>query len=190
MRDLSLHLLDLAQNSITAGASLVTIRITIDDQGWLTMVLKDNGKGMSPELLQRVTSPFATTRTTRKVGLGIPMMMENAEKAGGTLRLQSEEGKGTEMTVTMDRKNIDCLPLGDLSGTILSLILTNPMKPEFLFEGKTPKGECTFDTREVRAALGSDIPLNEPEVAAWLQEALKEEMDPIFGGVTENEIFG
>jgi len=94
------------------------------------------------------------------------------------------------MTVTMDRKNIDCLPLGDLSGTILSLILTNPMKPEFLFEGKTPKGECTFDTREVRAALGSDIPLNEPEVAAWLQEALKEEMDPIFGGVTENEIFG
>ena len=190
MRDLNLHLLDLAQNSITAGASLVTIRITIDDQGWLNMVLKDDGKGMSPELLQRVTSPFATTRTTRKVGLGIPMMMENAEKAGGTLRLQSEEGKGTEMTVTMDRKNIDCLPLGDLSGTILSLILTNPMKPEFLFEGKTPKGECTFDTREVRAALGSDIPLNEPEVAAWLQEALKEEMDPIFGGVTENEIFG
>ena len=184
MRDLSLHLLDLAQNSITAGASLVTIRISIGEDGWLTMVLKDNGKGMSPELLQRVTSPFATTRTTRKVGLGIPMMMENAEKAGGTLKLESEVGKGTVMTVTMDTGNIDCLPLGDLSGTVLSLILTNPMYPDFLFEGKTPKGDCTFDTREVRAALGSDIPLNEPEVAAWLQSALKEEIDPIFGGVS------
>ena len=183
MRDLSLHLLDLAQNSITAGASLVTIRISIEEDGWLTMVLKDDGKGMSPELLSRVTSPFATTRTTRKVGLGIPMMMENAEKAGGTLKLESEVGKGTVMTVTMDTGNIDCLPLGDLSGTLLSLILTNPSHPDFLFEGKSPKGECTFDTREVRGALGSDIPLNEPEVAAWLQEALTEEINPIFGGV-------
>ena len=183
MRDLSLHLLDLAQNSITAGASLVTIRLTLEDNGWLTMVLKDDGKGMSPDLLSRVTSPFATTRTTRKVGLGIPMMMENAEKAGGTLKLESEVGKGTEMTVTMDTGNIDCLPLGDLAGTVLSLILTNPTHPDFLFEGRSPKGECTFDTREVRGALGSDIPLNEPEVAAWLQEALAEEINPIFGGV-------
>ena len=183
MRDLSLHLLDLAQNSITAGASLVTIRISVDEQGMLTMVLKDDGRGMSPELLARVTSPFATTRTTRKVGLGIPMMMENAQKAGGSLTIQSEVGKGTEMTVTMDTRNIDCLPLGDLGGTLLSLMLTNPLSPDFLFEGKTPKGECSFDTREVRSALGSDIPLNEPEVAAWLQEALKEEINPIFGGV-------
>ena len=183
MRDLSLHLLDLAQNSITAGASLVTIRISIDEKGWLTMVLADDGKGMSPELLARVTSPFATTRTTRKVDLGIPMMMENAEKAGGSLKLESEVGKGTTMTVTMDTGNIDCLPLGDLSGTLLSLMMTNPLKPDFLFEGKTPKGECTFDTREVRSALGSDIPLNEPEVAAWLQEALNEEINPILGGM-------
>ena len=87
------------------------------------------------------------------------------------------------MTVTMDTGNIDCLPLGDLSGTLLSLILTNPLYPDFLFEGKTRNGECRFDTREIRNALGSDIPLNEPEVAAWLQEALKEEIDPIFGGV-------
>ena len=183
MRDLSLHLLDLAQNSITAGASLVSIRITVDENGWLTLVLADDGKGMSPELLARVTSPFATTRTTRKVGLGIPMMMENAEKAGGSLRLKSEVGVGTEMTVTMDTRNIDCLPLGDLCGTVLSLIMTNPLSPDFLVEGKTVKGECRFDTREVRAALGHDIPLNEPEVAAWLQEALKEDMEPIFGGV-------
>ena len=114
MRDLSLHLLDLAQNSISAGAATVTIRIGIDENGWLKMTLEDDGKGMSPELLRRVTSPFATTRTTRKVGLGIPMMMENAEKAGGTLHIESEVGRGTVLTVTMDTRNIDCLPLGDL----------------------------------------------------------------------------
>ena len=183
MRDLSLHLLDLAQNSITAGASLVTIRLTLGEDRMLTMELIDNGKGMSPELLARVTSPFATTRTTRKVGLGIPMMKENAEKAGGTFTLESEEGKGTKLTATMDTGNIDCLPMGDLSGTLLSLMLTNPLQPELLFEGKSPKGEGTFDTREVRAALGSDIPFNEPSVAAWLKEALDEEMNTIFGGV-------
>jgi len=138
---------------------------------------------MSPELLERVRSPFATTRTTRKVGLGIPLMMENAEKAGGTLEMESEPGRGTTLRATMDTRNIDCLPLGDLSGTLLSLMLTNPLAPDFVFEGKTPKGECSFDTREVRAALGGNIPLNEPEVAGWLRGALQEEIDPIFGGV-------
>ena len=159
MRDLSLHLLDLAQNSITAGASLVTVRLTLGEDRMLTMELIDNGKGMSPELLARVTSPFATTRTT------------------------SEEGKGTTLTCSMDTGNIDCLPLGDLSGTLLSLMLTNPLFPDFLFEGKSPKGEGSFDTREVRQALGSDIPFNEPSVAAWLKEALDEEINSIFGGI-------
>ena len=183
MRDLSLHLLDLAQNSITAGASLVTVRLTLGEDRMLTMELIDDGKGMSPELLARVTSPFATTRTTRKVGLGIPMMKENAEKAGGTFALESEEGKGTTLRCSMDTGNIDCLPLGDLSGTLLSLMITNPLSPDFLFEGKSPQGEGSFDTREVRQALGSDIPFNEPSVAAWLKEALDEEINSIFGGI-------
>ena len=182
MRDLSLHVLDLAQNSITAGATLVTVSIVIDDNGWLTFTLADDGKGMSPELLQRVTSPFATTRTTRKVGLGIPMMMDNAQRTGGDLHIDSEVGVGTTLIVTMDTRNIDCLPLGDIAGTMLSLMLTNPLAPEFRFEGKTPLGECAFDTREVRAVLG-DLPLNEPAIAAWLQDALTEEINPIFGGV-------
>jgi len=182
MRDLSLHLLDLAQNSIKAGASLVTIRMTVDDNGWLTFSLVDDGCGMSPELLSRVTSPFATTRTTRKVGLGIPMMMENAQRAGGDLAIESEVGKGTTLTVTYDTRNIDSLPMGDLAGTILSLILTNPDKPDFLFVGKSPAGEGSFDTREVRAVLAG-IPLNEPAVTAWMKDALEETINPIFGGV-------
>ena len=181
MRDLSLHVLDLAQNSITAGAKLVTVSIVIDERGWLTFTLSDDGKGMSPELLRQVTSPFATTRTTRKVGLGIPMMMDTAQRTGGDMRIESEVGVGTTLIVTMDTRNIDCLPLGDLAGTMLSLMLTNPLAPEFRFEGRTPKGECAFDTREVRAVLG-DLPLNEPAIAAWLQDALNEEINPIFGG--------
>lgn len=182
MRDLSLHLLDLVQNSITAGASLVSVGLHAGGDGWLTLTIRDDGRGMDRELLERVMSPFATTRTTRKVGLGIPMMKENAEKTGGSLVLESEEGKGTLLTVTMDTKHIDCLPVGDLSGTLLSLILTNPLHPDFLFEGSGAAGECRFDTRDVRAVLGNDIPLNEPSVAEWLREALKEEIDPIFGG--------
>jgi len=177
-------LLDLAQNSVTAGASLVRIEIRVDGAGWLTMILEDDGKGMSPEFLATVKSPFTTSRTTRKVGLGIPMMLENAEKAGGTMDIESEQGKGTRMTVTMDTKNIDCLPLGDLSGTILSLVLAYPEKPDFVFHGESVKGACDFDTREIRAALGPDVPLNEPEVAAWMQAALNEEIEPIFGGGT------
>ena len=182
MRDLSLHLLDLAQNSIKAGASLVTIRMTVDDNGWLTFELIDDGCGMTPELLARVTSPFATTRTTRKVGLGIPMMMENAQRAGGDLTIQSQVGKGATLTVTYDTRNIDSLPMGDLAGTILSLILVNPDRPDFLFEGRSPTGEGSFDTREVRAVL-SGVPLNEPAVTAWMKEALEETINPIFGGV-------
>lgn len=182
MRDLSLHLLDLAQNSIKAGASLVTIRLAVDERGLLTMTLTDDGCGMSPELLQRVTSPFATTRTTRKVGLGIPMMMENAQRAGGDLRIESQVGRGTTLTVTYDTHNIDSLPLGDLAGTILSLVLMNPDRPDILFEGRTEKGEGRFDTREIRAAL-SGVPLNEPEVVAWMKDALNETINPIFGGV-------
>lgn len=189
MRDLSLHILDLAQNSITAGASLVSIDLTIDDAGRLTFTLTDDGKGMTPELLSKVTSPFATTRTTRKVGLGIPLMMENALRADGNLTIESEVGHGTKLIVTMNTGHIDCLPLGDLSGTLLSLMLTNPLSPDFRFEGHTRLGHCLFDTRDVRKVLGADIPLNEPNVAAWLSESLKEEIDPIFGGAY-NEISG
>lgn len=188
MRDLSLHVLDLAQNSIAAGAALVVIRIEIGADGWLTLTLADDGRGMSEELMRRVTSPFATTRTTRKVGMGIPLMQENAQRAGGDLTLQSQLGKGTVLKATMDTGNIDCLPLGDLPGTLLSLILTNPETPDFRFEGKTVKGECVFDTREVRQAL-QGVSLNEPAVAAWLKEALEEAINPIFGGVY-HEIFG
>ncbi|MBE5781937.1 MAG: sensor histidine kinase [Clostridiales bacterium] len=183
MRDLSLHILDLAQNSVRAEAKLVSLSVLLDEKGMLSIIIEDDGSGMSEELLSRVQSPFATTRTTRKVGLGIPMMAENCRLAGGNLSLESTLGKGTKLTATMDTKSIDCLPLGDLAGTVTTLVSANPEKPDFLLHCQSPRGEMQFDTREIRAAL-QGVSLGEPEIAAWMMESLQEEIQPIFGGVT------
>jgi len=182
MRDLSLHILDLMQNSIRAQATVVSLSVLLDEKGILSIIIEDDGTGMSEELLSRVMSPFATTRTTRKVGLGIPMMAENCRLAGGDLSIESTLGKGTKLTATLDTKSIDCLPLGDLPGTVTTLVTMNPDKPEFTLHCASPKGEMQFDTREIREAL-QGVPLNEPEIAAWIQESLREEIEPIFGGV-------
>ena len=182
MRDWSLHILDLMQNSIRAQATVVSLSVLLDDKGILSVVIEDDGTGMSEELLSRVTSPFATTRTTRKVGLGIPMMAENCRLAGGDLAIESTLGKGTRLTASMNTASIDCLPLGDLPGTVTTLVTMNPDKPEFVLRCASPKGEMQFDTREIREAL-QGVPFSEPEIAAWMLESLREEIEPIFGGV-------
>ena len=183
MKDLSLHLLDIAQNSIRAGASAVDIGFELTAAGWLTMTVKDDGCGMDAELLSRVKSPFTTTRTTRKIGLGIPMLMQNAIASGGAVDISSEPGKGTLLTARFDTRSIDCLPLGDLPATVVTLITANPERPEFHLRCASPEGEMTFSTEEVRAALGPDVPLSEPEIAAWMQSAIAEEMEPLLGSI-------
>ena len=182
MRDLSLHILDLAQNSVRANANVVQLKLKLDENGILTLIIQDDGCGMDAELLSRVQSPFATTRTTRKVGLGIPMMMENCRLTGGDVTIQSQVGKGTTLTATLDTKSIDCLPLGDLPGTVTTLVTANPDHPDFTLECASPQGEMQFDTREIREAL-QGVSLGEPEIAAWMMESLTEEIEPIFGGV-------
>ena len=183
MRDLSLHILDLAENSVRAKAALVTIGVKVDESKLITLTIGDDGCGMDEELLKIVTSPFGTTRTTRKVGLGIPLMGQNARLTGGDLEIKSQVGVGTTLTATLHGDSIDCLPLGDLAGTVVSLVTANPDGPDFLLECSSPKGEMCFDTREVRQALGDDVKLNEPEIAAWMLAAIREELEPIFGGV-------
>lgn len=183
MRDLSLHLLDLVQNSVTAGAKHVSISLELDGEGMLTITLKDDGSGMSKELLARVTSPFSTTRTTRKVGLGIPLIQQNARLTGGDVTIESVLGEGTTLTATFDTRSIDCLPLGDVPETIASLVLANPVSPEFSLRCVSPGGSMTFSTEELRAQL-PDVPLNEPEVIAWITDTLREEIQPIMGGIT------
>ena len=182
MRDLSLHILDLAQNSVRAAASMVQISISVDEKKWITISIADDGCGMDEQLKSSVLSPFATTRTTRKVGLGIPLMAQNARLTGGDVSIDSAVGKGTTLTATLDAGSIDCLPLGDLAGTMVTLIGANPEKPDFVLICSSPKGEMSFDTRQIRQVL-EGVSLNEPEITAWMLSSIQEEIEPIFGGV-------
>ncbi len=174
MKELSLHILDIAQNSITAGASLVNIIVgesAFSDA--ITIDIIDDGCGMSKELLARVISPFTTSRTTRKVGLGIPMFKHGAESCGGSFEIDSVEGAGTSLRAVYQLSHIDRPPLGDIAETILTLIVCNPDKPDFEFAYKTDDGEYRLDTREIREILDG-VPLNEPDVVSWLKENLTE----------------
>ena len=178
MRDLSMHVLDIAQNSIKAGARLVTVAFVDDGNGKLTFSVKDDGCGMSPDFLARVTDPFTTSRTTRKVGLGIPMLKQSAEMCGGEFGIESEVGVGTTIFASFDTHNIDCIPLGDICDSLLTLVVLNPNEPEFLFQAVSPQAEAVFDTRQLREVLGG-VPLNEPDVIAWMKESIEEEFKPI-----------
>ena len=183
MREIALHLLDIVQNSVTAGASRVDIGFRLAENGMLTMTVKDDGKGMSPELLERVRSPFVTTRTTRKVGLGIPLLMQNAMASGGGVELESQPGVGTTLTATFNTASIDCLPLGDLAQTMATIIMGSPDRPDFTLTCASPAGEMDFSTAEIRAVLGEEVSLAEPDVVQWMQQSLKEEIEPILGGI-------
>lgn len=173
MREISLHILDIAQNSITAGASLVEITITEDiKKDILSVKVKDNGKGMSKELLESVTSPFTTGRTTRKVGLGIPLIKNAAELTGGSLKLTSELGVGTTLLAEFIHSSIDRQPLGDMAETMLSMI-TSYEEIDFIYTHTIDGKEFTFDTKKVKEVLGG-ISLKEPEVYLWIKESLTE----------------
>ncbi|MEG0268925.1 MAG: ATP-binding protein [Clostridia bacterium] len=173
-----MHVLDIAQNSIKAGATLVTVTFTVDEKQLLSFAVSDDGCGMNADFLSRVTDPFTTTRTTRKVGLGIPMLKQSAEMCGGEFGIESEVGVGTTIHATLDRKHIDCIPMGDICDSLFTLVVLNPEKPEFLFKASSPKASALFDTREVRAVL-TGVALNEPEVSSWIKESIDEEFKPI-----------
>ncbi len=174
MFELSLHILDLVQNSISAGATLVVIEILIDTgRDSMTITIADDGCGMDAQLLSRVTSPFATTRTTRKVGLGVPMFKQCAEMCGGAFVIESTVGIGTKLIASFGYTHVDRPPIGDLAGTMQSLVLGSPVKPDFVLSYAMDGREFQFDTREIRQALGG-VSLSEPAVLSWIKEALDE----------------
>jgi anti-sigma regulatory factor (Ser/Thr protein kinase) len=182
VKEIALHLLDIVQNSVTAGASHVDIGFELDKDGVLAMSVKDDGCGMSPEFVERVRSPFVTTRSTRKVGLGIPLLMQNAMQSGGNVTIDSTQGVGTTITATFHTDSIDCLPLGDLASTMASIIMGSPDKPEFSLRCASPDGEMYFSTEEIRPVL-EGVSLAEPEVVSWIQQSIQEEIEPILGGI-------
>ena len=174
MPELALHILDLVQNSVAAGATSITVTIAYDRAAdTLTIVIEDDGRGMSEELVKSVASPFVTTRTTRKVGLGIPMFQQLAEMCGGALAISSKPGAGTTLTATFRASHVDLPPMGSLRETILALVAACPESPDFRFVYRADGREFVFDTSEVRAPLGN-LPLSEPEILEWIGEYVSE----------------
>ncbi len=173
MKELSLNVLDIAQNSVSAGAKNIVIEINeLESKDIVEIIITDDGCGMSEEFLARVTDPFTTTRTTRKVGMGIPLLKMEAEMAGGSFSIESEVGKGTRVYASFGRSNIDMPPLGDLTGTIITLVQGSP-DIDFIYRRRTDKGEYEFSAAEVREALGG-VPLDTPEVLVWIREYIEE----------------
>ena len=181
MKELSLNILDVAKNSVKAGASLIQIFLNTDEDGILTLSIVDNGCGMSEETLMGVTNPFYTTRKTRKVGMGLPLLKMAAEQTGGELRISSSTEKGssgTSLLATFDTKSIDCMPLGDIISTVCILIAGSP-EVDFLFTDKRQSGCVQLDTAQLREVLGSEISLAEPEIQMWIREYLEEQYQSI-----------
>jgi hypothetical protein len=164
--------MDIAQNSVSAGASLIGIDV-LENGGTLLIRISDNGRGMSPEQVKSVTDPFFTTRTTRDVGLGVPLFKLAAEQTGGGLEIESELGKGTAVTASFVTGHIDMTPIGDMSETIVLLVTCNPAI-DFVYTREKDGRRFALDTREARETLGEDVPLSEPSVAAWLRDWLRE----------------
>ncbi len=169
MNTLTFHITDIASNSVRAGATRISLEITIHEDH-TTIRITDNGCGMDAETVSRITNPFYTTRTTRKVGLGIPFLIQNAEQTGGHVSITSEPGKGTAVTACFITSNIDCPPMGDLPGTVAMLISGNPginvcfsyRKEELLFEISSEDLQSVFE----------DIPLSHPKIILAIREMI------------------
>jgi hypothetical protein len=177
MKELSLNILDVAKNSTAAGATKVESSLDLAESGILSISIVDNGCGMSEETLMGVTNPFYTTRKTRKVGMGLPLLKMAAEQTGGGLQISSSTEKGssgTSLTATFDTKSIDCMPLGDIISTLCILIAGDP-DIDFVFKDIRPEGEVALDTAELRAVLGDGISLAELEIQQWIKEYLQEQ---------------
>ena len=172
MRELSLNILDIAQNSISAGASLITIDISESrEEHLLTLMVSDNGCGMDEEQLQNVCDPFFT-RTTRKVGMGIPLFRLAAEQTGGSFEITSKKGVGTSTKAVFHSDSIDFTPLGDMTSTVTVLISMNTDR-DFIYRRSVDEKEFVLDTREIKNILDG-VPLDNPDVVQWMKEYIDE----------------
>ena len=178
MNELSLNLLDIAQNSVVAGATLIEITVAINIAAdRMVLSVRDNGRGMDAETLARVQDPFFTTRTTRDVGLGIPLFKMSAEMTGGGFRIESTPGSGTFTEAAYIYSHIDRMPLGDMASTMQSLIGPNETI-DFVYRYEKDGGSSCLDTREMREVLG-DIPLSSPEVLAFIKDTIQSDMQSL-----------
>ncbi|MEA3316362.1 MAG: ATP-binding protein [Bacteroidota bacterium] len=178
MKDISSHILDIVQNSISANAN--NIRIDLDKDiinNTLKLKIKDNGNGMSKEFLAKVSDPYSTTRTTRKVGMGLALLKQHAERTNGNFKINSEINSGTEVIAKFEYDNIDRQPIGDIVGTLILLVAGNP-KLEFEYNHIYNHFKYTFNTKEIKDALG-DMEISNPLIRKYLKEMIIENINEI-----------
>jgi len=171
MQELSLNILDIAQNSIVANATLIEIGIEVDTKDFLTITIRDNGKGMDAESVKNVINPFFTSRTTRKVGLGVPFFKQAAEDTGGSFHIESEVGVGTTIKAVFDTTNIDYTPLGEVWDTVAILIQMNETI-DFVYTVKKDSEEFVCDTRQLKEIM-EGMPLSDLAVVQWIKELIR-----------------
>lgn len=182
MKELSLNILDISKNSVKAGASLIEILLDETDTT-LTLTVRDNGCGMKKEMTDKVCDPFTTTRTTRAVGMGIPLLKLAAEMTEGSFTISSKheseypDAHGTEVVAVFNKNHIDFTPLGDVTASVVTLIQGSP-DTDFLFKHTLPQGSVVLDTREIREALDG-VALDTFEVILWIEQYLKEQYEAL-----------
>lgn len=178
MKELSLHILDIAQNSLRAGADLIEVIITektIEDK--MTIEIRDNGNGMTTEEQERVLDPFYTTRTTRRIGLGLPLFQAAAVRCGGDVTVHSQCGVGTRIIATFRLSHWDKPPLGDIGETVVSLIVANP-GVNFVYQHQRDNHTFGFDTKELRTVL-EEVPITTPSVLEYIRKRINEGVERI-----------
>ncbi|MGI6084646.1 MAG: ATP-binding protein [Acetivibrionales bacterium] len=184
MKDISLHLMDIVQNSIVAEADRINISLSVQgDPEMLILEILDNGKGMDAEFLKKVTDPFKTSRTTRNVGLGIPLMRQSATMAGGDLKIQSEPGRGTKLQARFKVDHIDRIPLGDIPETVKMLIMANP-NISWTIRFTSRNDDYILDTDEIRHHLDG-VSIDNTNVLEWIQNTIADGINSVFGGVLD-----
>ena len=180
MEDISLHILDVAENGITAGGNLIRISVEEDTvKDVLRVTIEDNGRGMDSEFLARAVDPFVTTRTTRRVGLGLSLFRQSAQEADGDLMIESDPGKGTRVSVWMSHSHIDRKPMGNMPETVVTLIEGNPAV-DFVYTHTRDARTYEFDTRAIRQEL-EEVPLNDPHVIGLIR-------DDIWAGIQDLDV--
>lgn len=173
MKELSLHILDIVQNSVKAKATEIRIDIIESpEKNLLEILIADNGCGMSKDFLKRVRDPFATTRTTRKVGMGISLFEAAAQQSGGYLDIVSEEGKGTTLYVCFELDNIDRAPVGDMAETMVTIIMSAP-DINYVYTHRRSDKEFVFNTKDIKETLGN-VSVTNPEILGWIKEYITE----------------
>jgi anti-sigma regulatory factor (Ser/Thr protein kinase) len=173
MEDLSLHILDIAENSIKAQARLITIAIEESkEEDRLTLNIVDDGKGMDEETQAKALDPFFSTKKERRIGLGLSLLKEAAQAASGRFSLVSEPSKGTEVVATFQASHIDTKPLGDIPQTLITLIVGNP-DVDLLYRHTTDETEYVLDTKDIKSQLNG-IPITSPEVLNIIKKNIKE----------------